>query len=431
MPETPGPSSARVEITRDEVAHLADLARIELSDAELDHLAPQLSVILESVASISGGGRRRRPADLAPAAADQRVPGGRRGPRAHRRAGALGGPGGGAAALQRAADPGGRAVSAIARHRRPAARAGRTPWPPARPPRVELTRAHLDRIAAGRRRRPRLPPRRRRGRAGPGRGRRRAPRRRHAGLARSTACRSRSRTCWPPRGCRRPAARRSSRAGCRRTTPRWSRRLRAAGLPILGKTNMDEFAMGSLHRALRLRSHPQPVGPRPASPAAPAAARPRPSRPSRRRWRIGTDTGGSIRQPGCGDRHGRRQADLRRGVALRPGRDGQLARPGRSGDPHRPRRRPAARGHRRPRPARLHQHRPAAARPGRGRPRRARPATWPASRIGVDHRARRRGLPGRRAGALRRGGRAAGRTPAPRSSRCPARTSCTRSRPTT
>jgi aspartyl-tRNA(Asn)/glutamyl-tRNA(Gln) amidotransferase subunit C len=42
------------EITRDEVAHLADLARIDLSDDELDHLAPQLTVILESVASISG-----------------------------------------------------------------------------------------------------------------------------------------------------------------------------------------------------------------------------------------------------------------------------------------------------------------------------------------------------------------------------------------
>ncbi|MFC6288335.1 Asp-tRNA(Asn)/Glu-tRNA(Gln) amidotransferase subunit GatC [Nocardioides sp. GCM10027113] len=54
MPETPGsPGAARVEITRAEVAHLADLARIDLSDAELDHLAPQLSVILESVASIS------------------------------------------------------------------------------------------------------------------------------------------------------------------------------------------------------------------------------------------------------------------------------------------------------------------------------------------------------------------------------------------
>lgn len=42
------------EISRDEVAHLAYLARIDLDDAELDHLAPQLNVILESVASIRG-----------------------------------------------------------------------------------------------------------------------------------------------------------------------------------------------------------------------------------------------------------------------------------------------------------------------------------------------------------------------------------------
>ena len=41
------------DISRDEVAHLADLARIDLSPEELDHLAPQLSVILESIASIS------------------------------------------------------------------------------------------------------------------------------------------------------------------------------------------------------------------------------------------------------------------------------------------------------------------------------------------------------------------------------------------
>ena len=56
MPDTPGaaPGGSRVQITREEVAHLADLARIDLDDAELDHLAPQLSVILESVASISG-----------------------------------------------------------------------------------------------------------------------------------------------------------------------------------------------------------------------------------------------------------------------------------------------------------------------------------------------------------------------------------------
>jgi aspartyl-tRNA(Asn)/glutamyl-tRNA(Gln) amidotransferase subunit C len=49
MPDTSGAS-----ITREEVAHLADLARIDLSDAELDHLAPQLSVILDSIASLQG-----------------------------------------------------------------------------------------------------------------------------------------------------------------------------------------------------------------------------------------------------------------------------------------------------------------------------------------------------------------------------------------
>ena len=51
-PELPPRIAAMAEITRDELAHLATLARIDLSDAELDHLAPQLSVILDSVASI-------------------------------------------------------------------------------------------------------------------------------------------------------------------------------------------------------------------------------------------------------------------------------------------------------------------------------------------------------------------------------------------
>jgi aspartyl-tRNA(Asn)/glutamyl-tRNA(Gln) amidotransferase subunit C len=47
---TPGAGPA---ITRAEVAHLAHLARIDLTDDELDHLAPQLTVILEAVASVS------------------------------------------------------------------------------------------------------------------------------------------------------------------------------------------------------------------------------------------------------------------------------------------------------------------------------------------------------------------------------------------
>lgn len=42
------------QISAAEVRHLADLARIELSEAELEHLAPQLALILESVASIQG-----------------------------------------------------------------------------------------------------------------------------------------------------------------------------------------------------------------------------------------------------------------------------------------------------------------------------------------------------------------------------------------
>jgi aspartyl-tRNA(Asn)/glutamyl-tRNA(Gln) amidotransferase subunit C len=40
-------------LTREDVAYLAGLARIDLTDAELDHLAPQLAVILESVAAVS------------------------------------------------------------------------------------------------------------------------------------------------------------------------------------------------------------------------------------------------------------------------------------------------------------------------------------------------------------------------------------------
>ncbi len=39
-------------ITRDEVAYLARLSRIALSDAELDHLAPQLDQIITAVAQV-------------------------------------------------------------------------------------------------------------------------------------------------------------------------------------------------------------------------------------------------------------------------------------------------------------------------------------------------------------------------------------------
>lgn len=39
-------------ITREEVAHLAHLARLALPDDELDHLAPQLDQILSAVAQV-------------------------------------------------------------------------------------------------------------------------------------------------------------------------------------------------------------------------------------------------------------------------------------------------------------------------------------------------------------------------------------------
>ena len=47
MPDSPP------DITRDDVAHLAGLARIQLDDEELERLAPELQKILESVATVS------------------------------------------------------------------------------------------------------------------------------------------------------------------------------------------------------------------------------------------------------------------------------------------------------------------------------------------------------------------------------------------
>lgn len=40
------------DLTRDDVAHLAGLARIDLSEAELDQMLGELGVILESVAKV-------------------------------------------------------------------------------------------------------------------------------------------------------------------------------------------------------------------------------------------------------------------------------------------------------------------------------------------------------------------------------------------
>lgn len=53
MADTPDGSAGGPALTRDEVAHLAHLARLDVTDAELDRYAGQLDVILHSVAAVA------------------------------------------------------------------------------------------------------------------------------------------------------------------------------------------------------------------------------------------------------------------------------------------------------------------------------------------------------------------------------------------
>ena len=182
------------------------------------------------------------------------------------------------------------------------------------------------------------------------------------------------------------------------------RKLREADAVLIGRTNMDEFAMGSSTENSAYGPDPQPVGRR----AHPGRLVGGLGRRRRRRLRArGAGLGHRRLDPAAGRavRDRRHEADLRPREPLRPDRLRQLARPGRPLRARRGRRRPCAQGDRRPRPDGRDQLRRAGARlsgpAGRSSDG---PAHRPGSRV-----FRRRARPGGRGGRARGRPRVRGR----------------------
>ena len=406
-------------INRDDVAHLAQLAHIEMSAEELDRMAGELAVIVDSVKSVSEAAGDDVPATSHPIPLTNVFREDVVGHTFHRRAGPLRRPRG-AEGRFKVPQSWGRTktmtennelirLTAAALAEKLAAREITA---------VEVTQAHLDRIAAVDGKvhaflhvnadealavAAEVDAIRAAGGAAAeelARARRRADRRqgrhRHRSAMPTTAG-SKILEGWHSR----------------RTTPPSSSACAPPTMPILGKTNMDEFAMGSSteHSAYGPTHNPWdldriPGGSGGGSAAAVAAFE--------APLALGTDTGGSIRQPaavtgtvgvkptyGGVSRYGAiaLASSLDQvGPVTRTVLDSALLHEVIGG--HDPR---DSTSHRRP----------------------ARRRSWPrprtgnveGMRVGVVKRAPRRGLPGRRRAALRRVARAAQGAPAPRSSR--------------